>query len=61
MNRRWQNRADWLATLSTRELVIFLMELNRARQEQPELEGEVVDACAVLRAELRHREWPVHV
>jgi len=51
----------WLAALTTRELAIYLMELRRASQLDPDLEGEVADACAALRDELLHREWPVDV
>ncbi|HLY65619.1 MAG TPA: hypothetical protein VKU60_08795 [Chloroflexota bacterium] len=50
-----------MAALTTRELAIYLMELRRASQLDPDLEGEVADACAALRDELLHREWPVDV
>ena len=49
---------DWLNGLSTRELVIILLELARAREEEPSIEGEVNNACAILRQELHRREWP---
>ena len=55
-----KRRVDWLSNLTTRELVIYLMELQRAAEQQPELVAEVEDACAVLRHELLRREWPVH-
>jgi len=58
MDRRTHRRA-WLAMLSTRELVIYLMELRRACDRQPELSTEVADACRALRAELARREWPL--
>ena len=45
--------------LSTRELVIYLMELRRACDRQPELSTEVNDACRALRTELARREWPI--
>jgi hypothetical protein len=54
-------RREWLATLSTRELVIYLMELRRARLEEPGLSNEVESACAELRIELLTREWPAAV
>jgi hypothetical protein len=56
--QRSRNRLEWLATLSTRELVIYLMELQHVADDQPELAGEVSDACAVLRRELFRRELP---
>ena len=54
-----RKRRQWLAGLSTRELVIYLMELRRASILQPELTQEVDDACGALRAELSRREWPL--
>ncbi|HLQ31683.1 MAG TPA: hypothetical protein VK457_03265 [Chloroflexota bacterium] len=57
--RRQHSRIDWLLGLSTRELVIYLMELRRAVDQQPELTPEVEEACTVLRQELLRREWPV--
>jgi hypothetical protein len=52
-----QKRKEWLAALSTRELVIYLMELRRTGLDQPELAAEVETACAALREELLAREW----
>lgn len=54
-------RKGWLATLSTRELVIYLMELRRTRLQEPTLADEVDSACAELRQELLTREWPAAV
>ncbi|MBV8087644.1 MAG: hypothetical protein JO247_22780 [Chloroflexi bacterium] len=54
------SRTEWLAALNTRELVILLMELQQVRLEQPQLAGEVDDACEALREELLQRERPVH-
>jgi len=54
------SRTDWLAGLNTRELVILLLELQRVSLEQPQLSGEVDDACVALRDELLRRERPVH-
>ena len=54
-------RTDWLSQLSTRELVIYLMELRRARLLQPDIASEVDDASAALRQELLRREWPASV
>ncbi len=51
--------SEWLSTLTTRELVIYLMELRRALDQQPELVSEVGHASAALRDELLRREWPV--
>ena len=57
--RPGRKRREWLAGLSTRELVIYLMELRRASLLQPELTSEVDEACDALRAELGRREWPL--
>jgi hypothetical protein len=51
-------RREWLAALTTRELVIFLMELRRMWLQEPKLAAEVNAACAELRKELLRREWP---
>ncbi|HEX6511718.1 MAG TPA: hypothetical protein VF157_05430 [Chloroflexota bacterium] len=59
MKHRTQARLDWLAKLTTRELVIYLLELRRVVDQQPELAAEVEDACVALRSELLQREWPV--
>jgi hypothetical protein len=60
MDRRARNRLEWLASLTTRELVIYLLELQRACELQPELTPEVDDASGALRDELLRREWLVH-
>ena len=59
LTRPGKKRREWLAGLSTRELVIYLMELRRASLLQPELAAEVDEACGALRAELARREWPL--
>ncbi|HLG70817.1 MAG TPA: hypothetical protein VK009_10375 [Chloroflexota bacterium] len=61
MKRRIRNRTQWLAGLSTRELVIILMELGHAQDEEPGIAPDVSEACAVLRRELLRRECPVAV
>jgi hypothetical protein len=61
MQRQRHSRLEWLSTLSTRELVIYLMELQRVEEQQPELGGEVDDACTVLRRALFLRECPLPV
>jgi hypothetical protein len=56
--KRPRNRLEWLSALSTRELVIYLMELQRVQEQQPGLADEVGEACDVLRQELLRRETP---
>lgn len=54
-------RKEWLARLSTRELVIYLLELRRTRLQEPTLADEVDSACGELRQELLTREWSAPV
>ena len=56
-----EKRTEWLAGLTTRELVIYLMELRHAARQDVALATEVSEACAELRAELLSREWPTAV
>jgi len=52
-------RAYWLASLSTRDVVLFMMELRNLLEQEPALAADIHDACSALRAELQRREWSV--